>query len=83
MAVLDDAASMTVLRPLLTYDKNQTIKIAEEIGTFSLSAKAGKCPFVPSSPLTKADLREVKYEESKLDIGSMVKASLKSINEVF
>lgn len=82
LAVLDEAVTMAVLRPLLTYDKNQTIKLAEEIGTFALSAKAGKCPFLPSSPLTRANLKEVRYEESRLDIDSMVEDSLKSLKRI-
>ncbi len=82
IAVLNESITIPVLRPLLSYDKNETIKLAEEIGTYNLSAKAGKCPFVPSSPLTKADIKEVRFEESRLDIDNMAEASLKGIKRM-
>lgn len=78
LSALNEAVNIPILRPLLCNDKNETIKIAEEIGTFSLSIKAGKCPFVPNSPLTAAKLDEVKYEESKLDIAKMADVSVAS-----
>ncbi len=80
LIVLNDAVSMPILRPLLCSDKKDIIRQAEEIGTYSLSITHStlKCPFVPSSPLTKAKLEEVRYQESQLDIDAMVADSLAS-----
>ena len=65
--VLDRAVSMPVLRPLLCYDKNKTIKIARKIGTYDISCenKTG-CAFVPKRPLTKARLDIVEREEARV-----------------
>jgi thiamine biosynthesis protein ThiI len=80
LAVLTDATSLQVMRPLLCNDKQDTVKIAEEIGTYPLSITQSvkKCPFLPTCPSTKARLEEVKYQESILDIDAMVQNSLKN-----
>ena len=75
LAVLDNAINMPILRPLLCFDKNETIKIAKQIGTYELSENK-KCLFVPRHPATKARLEIVEKEESKLDVK-------KIINEAF
>ena len=84
MVVLSDSISIPILRPLLCNDKNDTIKIAEEIGTFALSAQqsVNKCPFVPNSPATKAKLEEIQYQESRLNIPKMVEDTLKTLTLV-
>jgi tRNA uracil 4-sulfurtransferase len=66
MSVLDQSVSIPVLRPLLGFDKVDTIKLAEEFGTFDISIKdQHKCPYVPKSPLTMARLDRVLAEEAK------------------
>jgi len=75
LAVFDNAINMPILRPLLCFDKNETIKIAKQIGTYELSENK-KCLFVPRHPATKARLEIVEKEESKLDVK-------KIINEAF
>jgi thiamine biosynthesis protein ThiI len=68
LRVLDESVSMPVLRPLLTFDKEDTIRIARKIGTFDISSKdAGHCAFVPDKPITMAKIEKVLYEESKLE----------------
>jgi tRNA uracil 4-sulfurtransferase len=75
--VLDETAKVPVIRPLIGFDKEDTIAIAREIGTFELSSmKSGGCPFVPESPSTMAKLGEVVEEESKVDMKGLVDESL-------
>ena len=79
LKVLDDATKMIVLRPLLCNDKNDTIKIAKQIGTYDISIEhKDGCPFVPRKPLTKAKLEKVKAQEEKLNIQKMVDDSIKN-----
>jgi tRNA uracil 4-sulfurtransferase len=67
LAVLDSATKLEVLRPLLGYDKEDTIKIAREIGTYDISIeKSCDCPFVPLHPLTGAKLERVEEQERRL-----------------
>ena len=55
MIVTDKAVEMDVLRPLLTYEKNEIIKLSREIGTHDVSVEASYCcKAVPPNPATKA-----------------------------
>lgn len=72
--VIDKSISMSVLRPLIGFDKEDTIKIAKEIGTFDTTAtKGGCCSLVPNQPATRATLQRVEEEEKKLNIGKLIK----------
>lgn len=60
LLVLDNAAGMPVYRPLIGFDKEDTIRIAREIGTFVPSTqKASACRAVPVKPSTNADLAKI------------------------
>jgi tRNA uracil 4-sulfurtransferase len=66
MAVLDNAVTIPVLRPLLCFDKKDITKISETIGTINVSNEDNhRCAFVPDSPVTRAKLSLVlKLEEN-------------------
>lgn len=69
MATIDAASDMLVLRPLVGSDKNWTIDLAREIGTFELSSEQvpDSCTvFAPPSPSTKAPLDRIIIEEKRL-----------------
>jgi thiamine biosynthesis protein ThiI len=54
LRVIEQAVKIPILRPLLGFDKEDTIKIAKKIGTFELSiAPAGSCAAVPTKPSRK------------------------------
>jgi thiamine biosynthesis protein ThiI len=73
LVVLTDAASeVPIHRPLIGFDKEETMKIAREIGTFSEStSKASGCKAVPSGPSTKAKLATILEIEAKLEATKM------------
>ncbi|MBW2970941.1 hypothetical protein KY320_02145 [Candidatus Woesearchaeota archaeon] len=77
LTILNDAVKTEVLRPLLSFDKQETVDIAKQIGTYELSCtiKEG-CAFVPKHPATRAALEKVLAEESRLNIDAMVKRSV-------
>ncbi len=79
LAVLDNVTKMPILRPLLCFDKNETIKIAKQVGTYELSENR-KCLFVPRHPATKAKLKIIKQEESKLNIIRIIDGALLNHN---
>ena len=61
LIVLNDAAGLPVYRPLIGFDKEDTIRIARKLGTFRISVgKAKGCGAVPKGPSTKADLGLIK-----------------------
>ncbi len=64
----DDASNLFVLRPIIGFDKEDTIKIAQKIDTFetSILPYADCCSlFTPSNPVINPKLEEVKKEEEK------------------
>ena len=70
--VLTDAAEIPIYRPLIGFDKEDTIRIAREIGTFEQSiSHASGCKAVPKGPSTKAKLEIIKNIESRLEATRM------------
>ncbi|HLC85926.1 MAG TPA: 7-cyano-7-deazaguanine synthase [Candidatus Nanoarchaeia archaeon] len=67
LKVITEASDIEVLRPLLTFDKNEIIKIAREIGTYDISCGPEVCDVLgPKHPVTKTNLEEIEKEEKKL-----------------
>jgi thiamine biosynthesis protein ThiI len=78
MAVIDQAARRPILRPLTTYDKEETIELARRMGTFEISIRPAEdcCQlFLPKSPATHARLDEVLAEEARLDVEGLARAA--------
>ncbi len=72
LVVLTDAAEIPIYRPLIGFDKEDTIRIAREIGTFEQStSQASGCKAVPKGPSTKAKLDMIREIESKLEATGM------------
>jgi thiamine biosynthesis protein ThiI len=68
LMVLDDAAEIPIYRPLIGFDKEETIRIAREIGTFEQStSRASGCKAVPKGPSTKAKLDTILEIEGKME----------------
>jgi thiamine biosynthesis protein ThiI len=60
LMVLNDAAEIPVYRPLIGFDKEETIRIAREIGTFEQSiSQASGCTAVPKGASTNAKMDAV------------------------
>lgn len=77
MATIQDAARHLILRPLITYDKQETIEIAQRIGTFDVSSLPYDdcCSlFLPAHPATRGRVSEAEKVEAKLDLEAEVQA---------
>jgi thiamine biosynthesis protein ThiI len=75
LAVIENAAGMPVLRPLLGMDKNEIVEQARALGTFETSIIPDQdcCSlFVPAHPETRANLAEVEEAESRFDVERMI-----------
>jgi thiamine biosynthesis protein ThiI len=84
VAVIQAVIKMMILSPLLTFNKNETIKLARNIGTYEMSIqKSPGCPYLPSSPATTSRREKVEYEEGKLKIDELVEESLKSVKQIY
>lgn len=77
LRVLTEAASVPVLRPLIGFDKEDTIKIARRIGTYDTSTQPGLCcTIVPDKPSTSARMDEILEEEKKINVDEMIEDSV-------
>jgi thiamine biosynthesis protein ThiI len=74
LGVIEDAAELPVLRPLLTFDKIEIIARAQAIGTYDLSIQPYDdcCSlFVPRHPATRARVSDLRRAEAGLDVAAM------------
>src|SRR5690606_20171764 len=70
MFAINDVTSTPILRPLITMDKIDIIKIAEDIDTFEISNRPYEdcCTiFTPPSPKTRPKLDKIQAFEAKVD----------------
>src|SRR5262245_4164651 len=75
LTVIEAAAGLPVLRPLIGADKSEISAEAARIGTFETSILPDQdcCSlFVPRHPATRAHLDEVVAAEARLDVGALV-----------
>jgi len=74
------AVKIMILRPLLCYDKQETMDLAKEIGTYETSIiKSPDCVYVPTHPVTKARKDFVEREELRIDVNKLVEDTLNSV----
>ncbi len=81
MAVIQQAATLPILRPLVGMDKQEIIDQARRIGTFEISSIPDQdcCQlFVPKHPATKATPREVEEAESRFDVTQLARFGLEN-----
>ena len=80
LVVLSRAVEIPVIRPLIGFDKQDTVEIARKIGTFDISSmRSESCPYVPRRPSTKAKPEEVESEEGKVDVAAHVAYALSKL----
>ena len=75
LAVSEECVNIPVFRPLIAYDKRETIDIARDIGTFDTSVLPYEdcCTvFIPRRPRTKPSLAEVLVAEDALDVELLI-----------
>jgi len=71
------ASGLPILRPLIGFNKEETVQIARKIGTFQTStSKAACCSATPEKPATRARPEQMESEEKKLDVEVLIKSSL-------
>lgn len=82
MAAINDVTTMPILRPLLSLDKTEIIKIAEDIDTYDLSILPYEdcCTiFTPPAPKTRPDLEKSRKFEQNIDVEGLMKEALEGI----
>lgn len=85
MAVINEVTNLPVLRPLVTFDKSEIIKIARKINTFDISIRPYEdcCTvFLPEHPVIKPRLNKVLMEEEKCKFGNLLEEAISGIKEI-
>lgn len=82
MMAINDVTTLPILRPVVSLDKNEIIKIAKDIDTYELSILPFEdcCTiFAPPSPKTRPNLERTRLYEQRLDIDGLMQRSLDGI----
>src|SRR5581483_2654520 len=76
LAVIEAAARLPILRPLVGMDKQEIIDQARRIGTFDISSVPDQdcCQlFVPKHPATRARFADVAEDEARFDVEELLR----------
>ena len=82
MLAINDVTSYPVLRPVLSFDKTEIIKIAQDIDTYDLSILPYEdcCTvFTPPSAKTRPNVKRAREYEKRLDIEGLMQRALDGI----
>lgn len=79
LTVIDRVTETLVLRPLITYHKNEIIQLAGQIGTATFAAHMPEyCGVISVKPTTRARHDRIAAEESKFDFSVLEQAVAKA-----
>lgn len=78
IANLEGIISLPILRPLLTYDKNEIINLARGIETYDVSIQDYKdcCSIISRRPSTAASPEKIKEAEASIDMEKLIAKTL-------
>ena len=74
IASFDQGSTLPILRPLLTYDKDEIVGLARRIGTYDLSLEEYKdcCAMITRHPRTRVKGEDLTEYVEKLKLGALV-----------
>lgn len=78
MKVITASVETPILRPLLTYDKEEIVGIARKIGTYHESPGDTTCHAVPKKPATRSDSEKICSEEGRMDLEALLEEAVAS-----
>ena len=84
LAVIEQAARLPILRPLVGMDKQEIIDQSRRIGSFEISSIPDQdcCQlFVPKHPATKARFDEVEHDEAAFDVNELLRYGVDNATE--
>jgi thiamine biosynthesis protein ThiI len=82
MVAINDVTTTPILRPVLSLDKNEIIKIAKDIDTFDLSVMPFEdcCTiFAPPAPKTRPNLDRTRHYETLIDVDGLIDEAIAGI----
>ncbi len=84
MTSTESCAGLPIFRPLIAFDKEETMDIAKKIGTYDTSIEPFEdcCTvFLPKNPAIKPRLERVMQAEQALDIDALVEKAMSGIEK--
>lgn len=85
MTSTEDCAGLPIFRPLIAFDKEETMALARKIGTYETSIEPFEdcCTiFLPKNPAIRPRLEKVREAEKAMDIDALVQRAVDGI-EIF
>ncbi|PTD94369.1 tRNA 4-thiouridine(8) synthase ThiI [archaeon SCG-AAA382B04] len=83
LKLLEETTHLPIYRPLIGYDKVETMEVSRKLGLFESSKKdVGECPILPSKVKTRANLKEIKQIEKELDLVESTKKLAKNNKKI-
>lgn len=82
LTVISGAATAPVIRPLITFDKDEIVTLARRIGTFNARPGDLCCRAVPKMPATSASPAEIAAAEQDIGVGTLVDEAMREIRFV-
>lgn len=85
MTSTEDCAGLPIFRPLIAFDKEETMDLARKIGTYETSIEPFEdcCTiFLPKNPAIHPKLDRVREAEKAMDIDALVKKAVEGIEIV-
>ena len=82
ISVINKVTDLPILRPLISFDKQEIVKMAQQIGTFRISSRPYQdcCTlFSPKNPETKAKEGEILKAEEKLPFDLLISETLEKM----
>ncbi|MDR2822596.1 MAG: tRNA 4-thiouridine(8) synthase ThiI [Acholeplasmatales bacterium] len=82
MQTIEETTNKIIFRPLLTFDKNEVIKIARLIETFDISIRpfSDCCSiYVPKHPIIKPNVNRARYNESLFEFEDLINKAVEGI----
>lgn len=81
LAVVEEAASLPLFRPLIGMNKEEIIRQAKDLGTYEIAIIPDQdcCQlFIPKHPVLRATLEEAREAEARLEIPRLLEMGLKA-----
>lgn len=85
MMVVNEVTNFPVIRPLVTYDKQEIVDIAKKINTYDVSILPYEdcCTvFVPKHPVIRPKVEIAKKEEEKYEMNQLIKEAVSNIKRI-
>ena len=86
MYTINEVTKLPVLRPVVTMDKVDIIKLARKIDTYDISIRPFEdcCTiFAPKNPKTKPSLEKAKEYEEKFDFETLINEALDNVEVIY